>query len=74
VVIHVAETWIEGSDPDGLGFEQHGCYSGGSGWHAQLEAGERGAERLDVDRTKPTEPIMHRLSADAHYNQTKKTK
>jgi hypothetical protein len=60
VVIDIAEAWSEGPDPDGLGLEDHGCHLAGSGWHAQLETGDRGAERLDVDRTKPTELIIHR--------------
>jgi excisionase family DNA binding protein len=49
-----------GADPDGLGLEQHGCHLAGSSWHAQLLPGEDGAERMDVDRFKPSELIIHR--------------
>jgi hypothetical protein len=60
VVIDIAERWDEGPDSDGLGLEQHGCHLVASGWHAQLEPGGQGAERLDVDRLKRRELTIHR--------------
>jgi hypothetical protein len=60
VVIDIAESWRAGADPDGLGLDQHGCHVAGSGWHAQLESGDEGAERLDVDRFKPRNLSIHR--------------
>jgi len=60
VVIDIAELWTEGADPDRLALEQHGCHLQHSGWHAQLEPGDSGAERLDVDRAKPAHLTIHR--------------
>jgi hypothetical protein len=60
VVIDIAEKWVNGADPDGLGLEQHSCHLASSSWHAQLEPGEAGAERLDVDRFKPAGLTIHR--------------
>ena len=59
-IIEVVEKWTEGPDPDGLGLEQHGCHLEASSWHAQLGPGEQGAERMDVDRRKPADLILHR--------------
>lgn len=58
--IDVRELWALGADPDGLGLEQHGCYLEISGWHAQLvSSGDVGAMRLDVDRRKEPELVIH---------------
>lgn len=60
-VIDVAELWAVGGDPDGLGVEGEGCHLRAASWHAQIEAiGDAGAERLDLDRTKPSALIIHR--------------
>ena len=60
-MIDVAELWAAGDDPDGLGTEEEGCYLRAASWHAQIEApGDTGAERLDLDRTKPRALMIHR--------------
>jgi hypothetical protein len=59
--IEVHELWLPGADPDGLALEGHGCHLHMASWHAQiLEGGATGAERLDVDRRKPRELMVHR--------------
>ncbi len=59
-MIDVRELWVPGADPGGLGLEQHGCHLEVGGWHAQLRAGEEiGAMRLDVDRRKKPELVVH---------------
>lgn len=59
--LEVRELWLPGADPDGLGLEAHGCYLLVASWHAQIfETGDIGAERLDVDRRKPAELVVHR--------------
>jgi len=59
--IEVRELWVPGADPDGLDLEAHGCYLHTASWHAQIfDSGDTGAERLDVDRRKPRELIVHR--------------
>jgi hypothetical protein len=61
VVIDIAEAWADGSDPDGLRITSGGCFLAGASWHAQFpRAGAVGAERFDVDRTKPAGLIVHR--------------
>lgn len=62
VRFEIRETWLPGADPDGLQLQSHGCHLAVSSWHAQiLEAsGDLGAERLDVDRRKPPEEMIHR--------------
>ena len=37
-----------------------GTHLEASSWHAQLGPGEQGAERMDVDRRKPADLILHR--------------
>jgi hypothetical protein len=61
VVFDVRETWLPGADPE-LGLTLHGCFLATSAWHAQVlaGAGAEGAERLDVDRSKPPELWVHR--------------
>ena len=60
-VIDVAELWAAGDDPDGLGTEEEGCHLRAASWHAQIKApGDTGAERLDLDRTKPRALMIHR--------------
>ncbi len=61
VVFDVRETWLPGADPE-LGLTLYGCLLDTSGWHAQIVAGAgaKGAERLDVDRSKPRELWVHR--------------
>jgi hypothetical protein len=60
-VLDVHELWVPGQDPDGLRLEAEGCCLYGGSWHAQL-GGTRpeDAERLDVDRAKPRELLIHR--------------
>jgi hypothetical protein len=61
VVIDIAETWDEGTDPHRLGITNHGCFLAGAAWHAQFPpSGDLGAERLDIDRTKERRLIVHR--------------
>lgn len=61
VRVEVHELWLPGSDPHGLGLEAHGCYLQMASWHAQIvESGATGAERLDVDRRKPGDLMIHR--------------
>jgi hypothetical protein len=60
-VIDVTEFWAAGADPDALGVEAEGCHLRAVSWHAQVEAtGDVGAERLDLDRTKPRALGIHR--------------
>jgi hypothetical protein len=60
-VLDVHELWLPGPDPDGLGLEAEGCYLYGGSWNAQLGgARAEDAERLDVDRAKPRELLLHR--------------
>ena len=59
--LDIRELWLPGRDPDGLGFEAQGCHLHVASWHAQiLDRGTEGAERLDVDRRKPTDLFVHR--------------
>jgi len=61
VLIDIAETWEEGQDPDGLRMTNRGCFLVAASWHAQFPLnGDVGAERLDVDRTKPRDLLIHR--------------
>src|SRR4051794_34243585 len=60
VLVEIRETWQDGPDPQELGLVQHGCHLRISSWHAQIANGETGAERLDVDRRKPSHLIIHR--------------
>jgi hypothetical protein len=61
VVVDIRETWLSGSDPDGLSLTQHGCYLDHAAWHAQFASpGPAWAERLDVDRSKDTALKIHR--------------
>ncbi len=60
-VLDVHELWVPGPDPDGLRLEAEGCHLYGGSWNAQLGGGRpEDAERLDVDRTKPRELLLHR--------------
>jgi hypothetical protein len=59
--IEVHELWLPGPDPDELGLEAHGCHLQMASWHAQiLGGGATGAERLDLDRRKRPELMIHR--------------
>ena len=61
VVIDIAETWAQGGDPGRLRLTNRGNFLVAASWHAQFPApGSVGAERLDVDRTKPGELVVHR--------------
>ena len=61
VVIDLNELWAQGNDPDGLGLEHEGCFLLASSWHAQIApTGDLGAERLDLDRSKPPALVIHR--------------
>lgn len=61
VLLDVHELWLPRPDPDGLELEAEGCYMHGCSWNAQID-GERpeDAERLDVDRAKPRDLMIHR--------------
>ena len=61
IAIDVWERWLMGADPT-LGLDVDGCWLMGSGWHAQIAPadGDRGAERLDVDRRKKPSLWVHR--------------
>jgi hypothetical protein len=61
IAIDIRESWLPGTDP-ALGLDLDGCWLLVSSWHAQIEPlnGERGAERLDVDRRKTPELWVHR--------------
>jgi hypothetical protein len=58
-VLDVYELWVPG--PDGLGLEAEGCHLFGGSWNAQIGgARPEDAERLDVDRAKQRELLIHR--------------
>lgn len=57
--VDIAELWMFGDDPDGLGLEQEGCFLVVSGWHGQIGPRDIGAHRLDVDRRKPPGLAIH---------------
>lgn len=61
VVLDIRELWLPRPDPDGLRLEAQGCHMQGGSWNAQID-GKRpeDAERLDVDRSKPRDLIVHR--------------
>ncbi len=61
VGVDIRETWLPGADPD-LGITLHDCFLFSASWHAQVapDAGPTGAERLDVERDKPAELVVHR--------------
>jgi len=60
-VLDVRELWAPGLDPDGLGLEAEGCYMHGGSWNAQIGGGRpEDAERLDVDRSKQRDLMIHR--------------
>jgi hypothetical protein len=59
--VEIYELWREGDDPDALGTEHEGCFLAASSWHAQITpTGDLGAERLDLDRSKPAALLIHR--------------
>lgn len=62
VTVDIREVWVPGNDPTALGLQLHGCFLFASSWHAQVVpgAGDRGAERLDVDRSKEHRLWVHR--------------
>ena len=60
-VIDVFEAWAVGEDPDGLGLTDDDCHLHAASWHAQIApTGDIGAERLDLQRTKPRPLLVHR--------------
>jgi hypothetical protein len=60
-VLDVYELWVAGPDPDGLRLEAEGCYLYGGSWNAQIGgARPEDAERLDVDRAKQRDLLIHR--------------
>lgn len=60
-VLDVYELWVPGPDPDGLRLEAEGCHLYGGSWNAQLGgARPEDAERLDVDRAKQRDLLIHR--------------
>jgi hypothetical protein len=59
VAITVAETWQRGPDPERLRPTEHGCHLLVCSWHAQITGGDAGAERLDIDPTKPVRLRVH---------------
>lgn len=61
VVLDIYELWVPGHDPDGLRLEAEGCHLYGGSWNAQIGGGRpEDAERLDVDRAKQRELLIHR--------------
>jgi hypothetical protein len=59
-VLDVRELWVPGRDPDGLRLEAEGCYMHGGSWNAQIGGGRpEDAERLDVDRAKQRDLMIH---------------
>jgi hypothetical protein len=61
VLVDVSELWSPGKDPHALGLKDKGCYLQGASWNAQI-GGNRpeDAERLDVDRSKSRQLVVHR--------------
>jgi hypothetical protein len=60
-VLDVHELWVPGRDPDGLRLEDEGCYTHRGSWNAQIGgARPEDTERLDVDRAKPRDLLIHR--------------
>lgn len=59
--IDVSETWMSGSDPQGLMPTVDGHHLRRASWHAQIgDEGATSAERLDIDRSKPAGLMRHR--------------
>jgi len=61
VLLDIVELWHAGNDPDGLGLESESCHLQGASWNAQV-GGDRpeDSERLDIDRSKADQVIVHR--------------